>query len=479
MEFDGIFYAYYAPKSSSQAKYTSQRLAAFAEQRAQLNRQAKTGQGIDAELLERTDSCQTARLGSAAVLGRPENQRRGSGRNGGSMDTARLGTSSSSGSSSTATSEHAHHALLSSPFELRHGRRYLREVPYPLPCDLPEIQRQNLRTLLGCKIFGRPVCAPKVAKDLPKKVLELGCGSGYWSTMCHEYLCSLGQKDTSFTGLDLAPLAPDHSKQGLNWNFVQHDLRRHTLPFEDGEFDLVMLKDLSLVLQLGHPFEKFLDESMRVLGEGGSLEIWESDHVMRALLPHPPPPPSKQKADHEFAKQTGTFLISPGTPFAPVQNKYLSQANNWIQEALDRRKLPPLPCSRIAQVLYQEPELLGDVGIRRVAVPLGELRWERDATNVRNDSPKTPQKGKAKASGDVASLTEEQYAIRQTALMTVLQKIESLEPLLKEVSGKNTEEWSHWWASMMSNLLDPSRGALSGECLEVGAWWATKLAGDN
>jgi len=29
---------------------------------------------------------------------------------------------------------------------------------------------------------------------------------------------------------------------------------------------------------------------------------------------------------------------------------------------------------------------------------------------------------------------------------------------------------------MMSDLLDPAKGALTGECLEVGAWWATKLA---
>ena len=50
--------------------------------------------------------------------------------------------------------------LLRDPYELRHGRRYLRDLAYPLPVDLPEIQRQNLRTLLGCAVFGRAVCAP-------------------------------------------------------------------------------------------------------------------------------------------------------------------------------------------------------------------------------------------------------------------------------------------------------------------------------
>ncbi|KAK6397302.1 hypothetical protein LTR65_006276 [Meristemomyces frigidus] len=261
-------------------------------------------------------------------------------------------------------------------------------------------------------------------------------------------------------------------KQGVNWTFVQHDLRRIPLPFDDEAFDLVMLKDLSLALPLGAPFQRFLDETIRILRVGGTLEIWESDHVLRSLLPHPPPPPSKQPLDQETATRTATFLIAPGTPFAPAQNRYLQHASTWISEALDRRHLPPSPCARIAQVLYQEPEALGDVGIRRVAIPLGELRWEREMFRNAVDSPMS-HKGKTKLSDN--PLTADQAALRQTALLTVLQMVESLEPLLKEVSGKNSEEWSHWWASMMADLLDPTRGALSGECLEVGAWWATKL----
>jgi hypothetical protein len=52
--------------------------------------------------------------------------------------------------------------------------------------------------------------------------------------------------------------------------------------------------------------------------------------------------------------------------------------------------------------------------------------------------------------------------------------IESLEPLLKEVSGKNQEEWQRWWGSMMTNLLE-QKGASSGECLELGVWWCRKV----
>ncbi|TKA32177.1 hypothetical protein B0A50_01425 [Salinomyces thailandicus] len=463
---DGLVYAYYVPKSSEQQRFIQERRSELAEQRKQV-KEAKLSRD-STEYIERSVSDQKTKPGGADE-GHQHQRDDTATSSYGVMEAARTRTSSSSGASST-HSLHAYQALLSNPYELRHGRRYLREVPYPLPCDLPEIQRQNLRTLLFCKVFGRAVCSPKVAKEAPRKVLEVGCGSGYWSASCHEYFCSLGHKKASFTGLDLAPLAPDWSKQGgLDWKFVQHDIRRIPLPFDDGEFDLVMLKDLSLVLTLGGPFQTFLDEVLRILGEGGTLEIWDSDHMLRSLLPHPPPPPSKRPLDQDIADQTATFLIAPGTPFAPAQSKYLQQANTWMQEALDRRQLPPSPCARIAQVLYQEPELLENVGVRRVAVPLGELRWERESGTEPLLSPK--RKGKA------GELTTEQYELRQTALMTVLQKIESLEPLLKDVSGKNSEEWSHWWASMMSALLDPSRGAITGECLEMGAWWATKLGG--
>jgi len=46
---------------------------------------------------------------------------------------------------------------------------------------------------------------------------------------------------------------------------------------------------------------------------------------------------------------------------------------------------------------------------------------------------------------DSTTLTEDQAALRYTALLVVIQMIESLEPLLKEVSGKNQEEWQRWW----------------------------------
>ncbi|ORX94462.1 S-adenosyl-L-methionine-dependent methyltransferase [Clohesyomyces aquaticus] len=389
------------------------------------------------------------------------------------MDTSRGSVSSSSTQSTKEDSD-----TLKNPFVLRHGRRYLRDLPYPLPCDLPELQRQNLHTLLATQIFGRALASSLSPNSPPSKILEIACGSGYWSSMCHEYLSELGHNDVSFTGLDIVPLAADLRRQGIDWRFVQHDLRKVPLPFDDGEFDIVVMKDLSMVVPLGSPSQRILDEAARILKSGGTLEIWETDHIIRSILPNPPRAPGTRADENASAAATATFPISTTTPFAEVHNKFLQDSNNWIQEALDKRKLSPTPCARITQMLLQEPETLCDVHYRRVAIPMGELRWEREAAAEKIASKRRESEAAKghKGSGALGSstLTEEQAAFRYTALLVVIQMIESLEPLLKEVSGKNQEEWQRWWGSMMTNLLE-QKGASSGECLEIGAWWCRKV----
>ncbi|KAL5429960.1 hypothetical protein PMIN06_012648 [Paraphaeosphaeria minitans] len=388
------------------------------------------------------------------------------------MDPTR-GSASSASTAQSAKADDA--ALFANPFALRHGRRYLRDLTYPLPCDLPELQRQNLHTLLSTSVFGRALGSSPDPERPPRKVLEIACGSGYWSSLCHEYLSGLGYEDVQYTGLDIVPVAADLRKQNIDWNFVQHNLRKVPLPFDDGEFDIVVMKDMCMVVPPGSASQRILDEAIRILKSGGTLEIWETDHVIRSILPHPPPPPGKNPQEYACAVATGTFMISPITPFTEAHNKFLASANNWITEALDKRKLSPTPCVRISQMLLQETETLQGVENRRVAIPLGELRWEREAAAEKQAANRRgSEAARTKKGGDGATLTDEQAALRHTALLVVIQMIESLEPLLKEVSGKSQEEWQTWWGSMMTNLLQ-EKGASSGECLEIGVWWCQKV----
>ncbi|KAI9646137.1 hypothetical protein NHQ30_005577 [Ciborinia camelliae] len=374
-------------------------------------------------------------------------------------------------------------ALMAQPFTKRNGRRYLRDpsLAYPLPCDLPELHRQTLRTMLLCQVFNGPTCSPSFNNRPPKRVLEVACGTGFWSVMCHKHFSHRGHSSIQFTGIDIAPLAPRmDAEDDMNWRFVQHDLRKTPLPFRDEEFSLIMVKDLSMILSTKDNLrsQALVDEYLRILKPGGTLEIWDGDHTIRMLLSHAPPPTEDTDSSSQAHKQIhtnamGAYTITPQTPLASPQNQFLIDYNTWISKALEARYLPPMPCTSIRPMLLQEAEVLEQIESRRLAIPLGEVRWEREGVggstsmNVLLES-----KGKAKEV-DRKHLTQGQAALRRTALMSIIQMIESLEPLLKEASGKSMDEWDRWCGDMMTDLLK-NNGSCWGECLEVGAWWARK-----
>lgn len=346
------------------------------------------------------------------------------------------------------------------PLIRRHGRIYLRdpENPYPLPCDLPEIHRQTLRSLSLINVFGAPFCNPFLERNPPVQVLEIACGSAFWSSACHDHFARRGHHKVAFTGLDIANIAPDLRKQGVNWQFKKHDLLKPRLPFPDGVFDFVFIKDSGVysTTSSGESGLHSLGEPLRVLKSGGTLEIWESDLVIRTLLPNPPSAPGLGLGDQKQANATATYTISSATPFAKAQNKYLQDYNKWAQEAFDRRKLTPMPCAVTGLAFSSLSESFSSVDSRRIAIPFSEVRWEG-----------TPGPGYRKA------LTPEQLALRRTFLTTMVQMIESMEPMLMEASGKSRDEWDRWWAAMTADLLQKG-GTASGECLEVGAWWGKK-----
>ncbi|KAI9871937.1 MAG: hypothetical protein M1830_002240 [Pleopsidium flavum] len=395
--------------------------------------------------------------------------------------------SASSSSSSSGTIAHGPADYMTNPFTIRHGRRYLRDptVPYPLPVDLPELHRQNLRTLMLMQVFGKPFCSPFLEDRPPKKILEIACGSALWSSACHDYLARSGISDASFTGLDIAPLAPDLNQRGINWRFVQHDLRRSPLPFPDGEFDLVFVKDTCFWAATAGLKVDPLSEPLRLVKPGGALEVWDSDYTIRTLLPYPPIAPSIADQDQEQAELTATYTTAPGTPFTVAQNPYLQDYNSWVEKALDKRRLTAVPCALVGLVFSGEPESLGSVGSRRMAIPFGEVRWEREGVGGNYLDTRKRGRRQLSTSGLMAAVKEDgkqlrpstlnanQAALRRTALLTMVQMIESLEPMLKEASGKTQSEWDRWWAGMTTDLLE-QKGTASGECLEIGAWWGQK-----
>jgi SAM-dependent methyltransferase len=368
-----------------------------------------------------------------------------------------------------------------SPFVRRNGRRYLRDttLPYPLPYDLNEINRQTLRTMLLCQVFNGPVCAPIFQTEPPKRVLEVGCGAGFWSVMCHKHFSSRGFPSISFTGLDIAPVAPRMADADMNWRFVQHDLRKVPLPFKDEEFGLIMIKDMSLVTpSVGGQQQILMDEYLRILKPGGTLEIWDGDHSVRMLLPHAPPSTKDAHEEDEDEEQVrtnimGTYTLTTQTPLAAPQNQFLIDYNTWLAKVLEARKLTHMPCTAMRHMLLQESEDLAEIDSRRLAIPLGEVRWEREGVGGAIGTV-TATKGKARDSNPKRkTLTTSQAALRKTALMTLVQMIESLETLLREASGKGQDEWDRWQGNMMNDLLK-GNGTSWGECLEVGAWWARK-----
>lgn len=436
---------------------------------AQANRKSST---TSANSAERKHALQVAAAEArAAAAARFENGGRS-----GSISS----TTASSGLTAVTTSEPPSvDELLARPFSRRNGRRCLRDesLSYPLPCDLTEIHRQILRTMLLCQVFGGPVCSPAFQTKPPKRVLEVGCGTGFWSIMCHRHFAQRGSSSISFTGIDIAPLAPRmDSDADMNWRFVQHDLRRVPFPFRDDEFNLIMIKDMSLTTPTDMQLtQSYIDEYLRILKPGGTLEIWDGDHSLRMLLPHAPPSTTNDE-DSEDEEQMhtnamGTYTLTTQTPFAAPQNPFLSDYNAWVSKALEARRLNPMPCTGFRPMLLQESDLT-EIDSRRLAIPLGEVRWEREGVGgaVRQGTNGHPVSSKGKGrEADRKILTPGQAALRRTALMTVVQMIESLEPLLREASGKGQDEWDRWQGNMMNDLLKQN-GTSWGECLEVGAW---------
>lgn len=174
--------------------------------------------------------------------------------------------------------------------------------------------------------------------------------------------------------------------------------------------------------------------------------------------------------------------MTPNTPLSSPLNHFLVEYNAWLSKALEARSLSSMPCTLIGPIMLQEAETLTAMGNKRLAVPLSEVRWEREGVGgvVTKDGkafistkPSFSNLQMDANGGMGKTLGPEARALRRTALITVVQMIQSLEHILRDVSGKSQDEWDAWLGKMMNDLVE-GNGTSWGECLEVGVWWARR-----
>lgn len=256
-------------------------------------------------------------------------------------------------------------------------------------------------------------------------------------------------------------------------------MRQWPLPFEDAEFDLIFVNNEFVLNGEETPFNP-ITALLRYLKSGGIVEVWGTDLQYRCLQPDPPVAIGATAGDADQAERMATYTIGAATPFAKTQNSYLQDYNTWIEEALQKLTLTSTPCAIISfDFSTSEPNLYSTTGSRKIAVPFGPMRWESEDTVTKPSGHKSSGRGRGVRKPSLTvrkrpSLTAEQAVLRRTALEITVGFIEGMEPLLMEESRKTSDEWDRWWANLNTNLFE-NDGALNGECLELGAWWARKF----
>lgn len=121
----------------------------------------------------------------------------------------------------------------------------------------------------------------QVPTALGQSVLDIGCGSGYFSALLADSGAIVTGLDSLSAYIELARAR--HGGGDRRLKFLQGDARR--LPFADRSFDAVWS---------GHSMQSYPDldgclaETHRVLKPGGTLAVLETDNVHSVMLSWPP-----------------------------------------------------------------------------------------------------------------------------------------------------------------------------------------------
>ncbi|KAK6503500.1 hypothetical protein TWF481_008517 [Arthrobotrys musiformis] len=383
-------------------------------------------------------------------------------------------------------------------YHYKRSRRYAGtthdSIPYPLPCDQQEVNRQNLLHHIFTEVFGSVHAAEfPTPSDIPSNVLDVGCGSGLWIASISDEFSSRGRTDVRFTGMDIVRNCPEMSN--VNFRFVKHNILHLPLPFATGEFDYVMVREMTLC----HPSsEALLEEYLRILSVGGTLEVQCSDHTIRCLSPSAIPPSSR----------SGAYPMTASTRFNhKSENSYIQDYNRWITHFLTTKHLPIIPCTSQQSLMAMEKSL-GQIRNRRYALPLDNPHWEgkpvslvtgtlenRSLTSLTSTTEPRRSTESSKSAPQSHTISDETRSIdseprerkgsmemfvsddarglRILARQTFTSLIRNLEPVLRQANKIPQEDWDWWFRDLMLNFHQ-NKGLNGGECLEIGAWWGVK-----
>ncbi|KDR85476.1 hypothetical protein GALMADRAFT_234363 [Galerina marginata CBS 339.88] len=168
-------------------------------------------------------------------------------------------------------------------FQYKYGQRHHsydnEKAPYPLSYDRHVLELESLDNRLARYLRGSVSFAN--FEELPKRTLDLGCGTGTWVIdaarewpQCH------------FVGFDLVdiqlPLKILESSISSRIQWKQGNFLTTKLPFDDDEFDHVHIQSIAT----GVPENKWhvlFEEVSRVLRHGGSVEVIEDDAIFPTL----------------------------------------------------------------------------------------------------------------------------------------------------------------------------------------------------
>jgi len=129
----------------------------------------------------------------------------------------------------------------------------------------------DAHAVLQREVADRLVAHLEFSKIRPRRMLDIGCGTGYFSRLLHQRF-----KRAHLTAVDIAPgmvrAAQDNHPRRMPWmahtGFVLADAV--SLPFADASFDLV---GSSLAMQWVSDPQRMLSEMRRVLAPGGLMVL--------------------------------------------------------------------------------------------------------------------------------------------------------------------------------------------------------------